>query len=256
MMKNFSYSERADVAIAPTIAEAIDFAVINFIRTGADSIAKRGGYHVALSGGSTPKAIFERLKPEMLDWSKVHLYWGDERAVSPDDPESNYKMAMDAAFGKLPIPADQIHRMIAEDEIDKNAHAYQTMLKQQLPEGKFDLVMLGMGDDGHTASLFPETHALTDTQEWVTANFIPQKACWRMTLTYIAINSARSVVIYVLGKGKAPMLKQVLEGPYNPQELPIQKVGNPRHKPLWVLDKDAASQIFNNFGNNGHPISP
>lgn len=250
MIDYFTYNDRTKVAIASEQIEAIEYAVDHFIQVAKEAILARGSFHVALSGGSTPKAIFERLTPQMLDWSKVHLYWGDERAVDPKDPESNYKMAMDAGFGKLPIPAEQVHRMVAEDDIDKNAHAYQTLLKENLPGGKFDLVMLGMGDDGHTASLFPETHALTDTNEWVAANFIPQKNCWRMTLTYPVINKARAIVVYVLGKGKAPMLKLVLDGPYQPTELPIQGIGSPEHKPLWILDKAAASQLLN--GNNHH----
>jgi 6-phosphogluconolactonase len=251
MTQLFSYNERADIAIAPNGDQAVDFAVTNFIEIGTKAIHERGAFHVALSGGSTPRAIFAKLTSNQLDWSKVHVYWGDERAVSPDDPQSNYKMAIDAAFNRLPVPKNQIFRMEAEDEINENAVRYQEILKQNLPEGKFDLVMLGMGDDGHTASLFPGTHALTDKREWVAANYVPQKNCWRMTLTYPCINHARSIVIYVIGKDKAKMLEIVLDGPYSPLDFPIQGVGSPSHKPLWVLDAAAASALDIN-GRNGN----
>lgn len=252
MTKLISYNELADLAIAPTGALAVSFAVDNFIEIASKAIRERGSFHVALSGGSTPRAIFEKLTPEQLDWSKVHVYWGDERSVPPDDPESNYKMAMDTAFNRLPVPKNQIHRMTAEEEINDNAVRYQEILKQNLPSGKFDLVMLGMGDDGHTASLFPATHVLTDKREWVAANYVPQKNCWRMTLTYPCINNARSIVIYVIGKDKAKMVGLVLDGPYTPIEYPIQGIGSPSHKPLWVLDAVAASALDVNGKNGNH----
>lgn len=244
MIEIFSFNERADIARGPTKSSTIDFAVKQFLDVATKAIAERGSFHVALSGGSTPKAIFEKFTPEMLDWSKVHLYWSDERAVPPTDDDSNYKMAMDAGFASLPIPEKQIHRLCGEGDLAQEARRYEEMLKANLPEGRFDLVMLGMGDDGHTASLFPETHALTDTAEWVAANYIPQKGFWRLTLTYTSINRARSTVIYVLGKSKAEMVNTVLTGPYLPLKYPIQGVGTLARKPLWILD-DAAGSLIN-----------
>lgn len=243
MPEIISFNHRADIVIGDSHEEAISFAVEHFIQHAQKAIAARNAFHVALSGGSTPKAIFERLTAEGVDWTKVHLYWGDERAVPPNDPESNYKMAMESAFSRLAVPKEQIHRMIAEGEITEEAHEYEKILKKNLPDGHFDLVMLGMGDDGHTASLFPRTHALTDTGEWVAANYVPQKKCWRMTLTYPCINRARSIAIYVMGKSKASMVKRVLSGPEDPIDYPIQKIGSPSHKPLWIMDKDAASEL-------------
>lgn len=249
MIEIFSFNERADIARGPTKQSTIDFAVKQFLEVATKAILERGAFHVALSGGSTPKAIFEKFTPEMLDWSKVHLYWSDERAVPPTDDDSNYKMAMDAGFSGLPIPSQQIHRMIGEGDLVVEAKNYQTLLKTNLPDGRFDLVMLGMGDDGHTASLFPETHALTDTAEWVAANYVPQKSFWRLTLTYPAINRSRSIVVYVLGKSKAEIVKEVLTGPYLPLKYPIQGVGTMTRKPLWILD-DAAGSLLNNHMNH------
>lgn len=246
MTEIFSYNERADIAKAPTNEAAVDFAINHFVEVASKAISQRDAFHVALSGGSTPKAIFSKFTPEMLDWNKVHLYWSDERAVPPTDPESNYKMAMDAVFSTLPIPKGQIHRMVAESELAEMALEYQTLLKADLPEGRFDLVMLGMGDDGHTASLFPETHALTDTVDWVAANYVPQKGCWRMTLTYPCINRARAIVVYVLGKSKTEIVKQALDGPYLPLKYPIQGVGTLSRKPLWIMDDAAAAMVNNN----------
>lgn len=243
MTEIISYNHRADLVVGASSTEAISFAVEHFIQHAKKAISARGSFHVALSGGSTPKAIFERLTSEMLDWTKVHLYWGDERAVSPTDPESNYRMAMETVFDQLPVPKEQIHRMVAEGEITEEAHEYEKLLRKSLPDGRFDLVMLGMGDDGHTASLFPRTHALTDTGEWVAANYVPQKKCWRMTLTYPCINHARAIAIYVMGESKATMVKRVIMGPEDPIDFPIQKIGTPSHKPLWIMDREAASQL-------------
>ncbi len=241
MIAIFSFNERADIARGPTKTSAIDFAVKQFLDVAKNAISVREAFHVALSGGSTPKAIFEKFNADMLDWSKVHLYWSDERAVGPTDDESNYKMAMESGFSKLPIPENQIHRLKGEGNLVEEARKYEELLKANLPDGRFDLVMLGMGDDGHTASLFPETHALTDTSEWVAANYIPQKGIWRLTLTYTSINRARSIVVYVLGEGKAQMVNTVLTGPYLPLKYPIQGVGTLARKPLWILDESAKS---------------
>lgn len=251
MLPVFSYNDRANLAIGKTPEAAVALAVDHFLDLAKKAINEHGAFHVALSGGSTPKAIFEKFTPDQLDWSKVHLYWGDERAVPPEDPESNYRMAMEAAFNRLPVLKENIHRMVAEKDIEEEAGAYQEILKKYLPHGKFDLIMLGMGDDGHTASLFPETHALTDRREWVTANYIPQKNCWRMTLTYPCINQAKAIVVYVIGKGKAEKVAEVIDGKLNPIELPIQGVGSPSHKPLWIMDAAAASHLDVNSNGNG-----
>jgi 6-phosphogluconolactonase len=234
------FDERRDVAIPGDKDATINYCVNHFIKTATHAITARGRFCVALAGGSTPKAIFERLQPEQLDWSKVFLFWSDERTVKPDHPDSNYRMAMDAGFAQLPIPDNQIFRMVAEENIEANAQAYEKTILEHVPEGVFDLIMLGMGEDGHTASLFPETHALDANHVLVVSNLVPQKDTWRMTFTYACINQAHEIVIYVLGDGKAAMVDQVLNAGAS---LPIQKVGTPAQKALWILDQGAAAKL-------------
>ena len=183
-----SFDERRDIVIPGDHKETIRFCIEHFLAIGNQAIADRGSYAVALSGGSTPKAIFEGLcNPQhhtKIDWSKVLLFWSDERAVEPSHPDSNYLMAMEAGFKKLPIPKEHIFRMEAEHDIEANAARYEKLIEAKVPSRSFDLVMLGMGDDGHTASLFPQTHALQAEGKLVVANYIPQKKTWRMTLTF------------------------------------------------------------------------
>lgn len=240
-----SFDERRDVMIGKDSLAAVTFAVAQFIQIAQDAIQQRGAFFVALSGGSTPKVIYEQLalseNNSKVDWKRVFLFWSDERAVPKDNPESNYKMAMESGFGSLPIPPEHIFRMQGEGDIEENARVYDKLIAAKVPNGVFDLVMLGMGDDGHTASLFPKTHGLHPNERLAIANYIPQKHCWRMTLTFECINKARHSVAYVLGKGKAAMLKTVLSGHYDPDNFPMQKIGTPPRKALFVLDTDSAS---------------
>jgi len=242
-----SMDTRRDIAIPGNREETLHFSVEQIIKIANESIADHDYFSIALSGGSTPKAIFQALADpknrDRIDWTKVKLYWSDERAVPHSNPESNFKMAMDAGFSSLPIPESQIFRMEAEKDVEHHAHHYESLIKSNIPDGKFDFVMLGMGEDGHTASLFPHTHGLHSDGKWVVGNFIPEKDVWRMTLTYECINRARNIVIYVLGTSKAPMVKQVFTGNYDPDQYPIQKVGTPESKALWVLDIDASKMI-------------
>jgi 6-phosphogluconolactonase len=204
-----------------------------------ESILSRGQFAIALSGGSTPKAIYTLLaSPEysgQIDWTKVLLFWSDERSVPPDHPDSNYRMAMEAGFGNLAIPKKQIFRMEAERAIEEHALAYERLLLEKA-HGELDLVMLGMGPDGHTASLFPRTEALHSEGRLVVANYVPQQKTWRMTFTYEAIARARHVSIYVLGDSKREMVREVLHGPYQPDDLPIQRVGSSEKPALWIVD--------------------
>ena len=216
--------------------KTLDYAVNHWIESAKNAIAKNGAFRVALSGGSTPKAIYEKLATEhtnTINWSKAHLFWGDERTVPPTDPESNYKMAMDAGFAKLPIPKNQIHRMVAEENIEENAAAYEKLLTTPL-----DLIMLGMGEDGHTASLFPNTAALNEKSRIVIPNLVPQKNTTRMTLTFPAINQAHTIVFYVLGDAKKEMVRKVFHEPEH--QFPSQLIGTPQNKALWILDSAAA----------------
>lgn len=244
----FTFDVRRKMAILPTEEEAIQYSAEYIVKVANDAIEKRGAFYVALSGGSTPKAIYNILITQFrdaIDWTKVHLFFSDERAVAPNNPESNFKMAMDAGFDQLPIPKSQIHRMQAESEIENGALAYEDLLTQ-LPGSLFDLVMLGMGDDGHTASLFPRTHGLHAEDRLVIANFIPSKDVWRMSLTMDCINHSRSILVCIFGEKKAPMVKKVFYGPYIPDDLPIQRVGTEINPALFVMDKPAAFFNFNN----------
>jgi 6-phosphogluconolactonase len=239
------FDDRRDLFIAENATLAIDFSVQQFIEVGKKAIDERGQFTVALSGGSTPKAIFEKLSQspykELLDWKRVLLFWSDERCVEPTNSESNYKMAMDAGFSKLAIPMNQIFRMPADAaDLKAAANAYEKQILNHVQGGSFDLMMLGMGDDGHTASLFPHTEALHATHSLITPNYIPQKDVWRLSVTFKCINIARHIAIYVIGKNKAEMVKTVLLGRENADALPIQQVGTSAHKALWILDRDAA----------------
>lgn len=237
----------SDLAIAENQKAAVDFAVAHFLKCASTAIAAQGYFTVALSGGSTPNAIYSELaKPAhigQLDWSKVFLFWSDERSVGIDSSDNNYRTAMEAGLKRLPIPPNQIHRMVAEKLVEANALAYEKLIEEVVPDSAFDYVMLGMGDDGHTASLFPHTEALHNQQRLVVANYVPQKSTWRMTFTYKLINQAKLVVVYVLGAAKAEMLKKVLKGPYLPQDYPIQAVGSQEHPLLWILDRDSAQLL-------------
>lgn len=227
------------VARFPTKEEAIAFSVHDFIECAHAAISTRGLFKVALSGGSTPKAIYQQLSSEAyahkIDWKKCLLFWSDERAVPPDHPESNYKMVMDAGFSTLPIPEAQIFRMEADHDLEVQAAAYNHLIREKVGEEGFDLMMLGMGEDGHTASLFPDTEALKVKKDFVAANYISQKEDWRMTLTYPCINQAHSIRLYVLGEKKWPTLTSIWkEGPQSAS--PVSWVGTPAHPALWITD--------------------
>jgi len=245
-----SWDERRDLAIPGDYQETLRFCVEHFIDICQKSIQKHGAFFVALSGGSTPNAIFEELSSPQhqsrIDWSKVHLFWSDERAYPPDHPDNNYAMAMKAGLKKMPIPPKQIHRMQAEEKIEENAALYEQTIHKVLHGHPFDLIMLGMGEDGHTASLFPHTAGLNVSERLVIANFIPQKKCWRMTMTYDCINAATHIAIYVLGAAKKEMLKEVLLSPDQFERLPSQRIGTKEHKALWIADA-AAAELLKDF---------
>lgn len=237
-------SINARLIIPGKYEETLRYAVEHFVTLCRDAISDHGAFYVALSGGSTPKAIYELLcqgefKDE-IEWEKVHLFWSDERSVPPDHPESNFKMAMKAGFAKVDIPPAHIHRMIAETDIEKNALAYEKTIRKVVGERTFDLVMLGMGEDGHTASLFPHTGALKIRGRLAAPNFIPEKNTWRMTLTFDAINAASHIVFYVMGNSKKERLSVVFSTPLT---LPCQKVGTIDNPALWIVDEMAGATL-------------
>ncbi len=242
-----SFDSRRDLALAGDYEETLTFCVEYWIHKAHQAIEKKGFFTVALSGGSTPKAILKKLiQPEnvsRLDWNKIYFFFGDERCVPPDDNESNYKMLMDTALSFLKVPEENIFRMVAEVDGEKNAEHYAILISEKVPEACFDLITLGMGDDGHTASLFPHTEALSVEDRWVTLNKVPQKETTRMTLTYPIINQAHNICLFVLGKNKQERVAAVLQGDDQPLNYPSQKIGTERTKALWILDKDAATGL-------------
>lgn len=246
-MEWISLDNRRTIVLPGDKEQTIKFSVDHFIQTAQESIDQRGHFYVALSGGSTPKTIYETLalpsNTAAVDWTKVSLFWSDERCVPPTDNESNYKMAMDSGFSKLPVPKSQIFRMHGELNPSDAGKMYEDCIRKHVPDCTFDLVMLGMGDDGHTASLFPYTAGLHISDHEAIANFLPQKNVWRLTLTYECINRSRHTAIYVLGTSKALKVRQALLGPELPDELPIQRIGIPGHKTLWILDNEASKEL-------------
>src|ERR1700742_4315397 len=199
------------------------------------AVAKRGVARVAISGGSTPQATFKLLadpaQPFLttIPWDKLHIYWVDERCVPPDHPESNYGVCRELLLSKVPIPEANVYRMEGELDPEEAASRYESTLRNVMKlEGAespaFDLVVLGMGPDGHTASLFPNTEALDEMGRLVVANHVPQKDTWRITLTWPVINQASEVAFEVEGPGKTAIVAEVLTGPRDPERLPSQLI--------------------------------
>ncbi len=225
----------------------------HLIKLAREAIEARGCFAVALSGGSTPRGAYALLATDelagQLDWSCIHVFWGDERCVPPDHPDSNYRMARQALLDHVPLPAENIYRIRGELEPEEAAAQYERTLRtffsaspeQTVPE--FDLILLGMGDDGHTASLFPGSAALHERNRWVVASCVDKLGAWRVTLTPVVINSAANVTFLVSGAGKAESLRQVLTGPDQPDHLPAQIVKPDGARPLWMVDGAAASLL-------------
>jgi 6-phosphogluconolactonase len=238
----------AEIRTYPASDRLARAAAEHFVTLAADRRRVGRRFAVALAGGSTPRAAYALLATEefaaRVDWSCVHVFWGDERCVPPDDPDSNYRMAREALLDKIPIPTENVHRMRGELPPDEAAAAYQAELEAVLGAGgRFDLILLGMGADGHTASLFPGTAALHEGARWVVAHYVDKLAAWRVTLTPAAINAAAQVTFIVSGAGKAERLREVLAGPYQPDVLPAQIVRPTDGRLLWLVDAAAAAHL-------------
>jgi 6-phosphogluconolactonase len=208
---------------------------------------------VALAGGSTPKKMYSLLAEEpfrdTVPWHSICFFFGDERTVPPDHAESNYRMAREALLSKVPISETNVFRMKAENpDTDQAAMDYAHILEKSLGTGsepRLDLVLLGMGSDGHTASLFPHSTALKENERLVVANYVDRFQSYRITLTAKAINLARNVTFLVSGTDKAESLGRVLEGPFQPELLPSQLIRPSSGGLLWMVDKAAASLLQN-----------
>jgi 6-phosphogluconolactonase len=240
--------------VEPDAAALARRAAQYFVEMIGEAVAGRGRARVAISGGSTPKAAFQLLADggqpwrARMPWDKLDLYWVDERTVPPDNAESNFRMTREALLDHVPLQAGQIHRMEGELEPAVAAAQYESELRDSFRlEGgespRFDLVSLGMGDDGHTASLFPHTAALHELSRLVTANQVPQKDTWRITLTWPVINHSSSVFFLIAGADKASVLHEVLMGPRDPERLPSQLIWPASGILTLILDKAAASLL-------------
>jgi 6-phosphogluconolactonase len=226
--------------------ELAQAAAREFAARAAEAIEDHGRFAVVLAGGSTPKATYEILARDYrdrIDWGKVHVFFGDERSVPPDHEDSNYKMAREALLGHVPVGS--VHRMQGELPPDEAAEAYEQELRdffgrEELPQ--FDLILLGTGGDGHTASLFPETSALEVHDRRVVANPVLKLETTRVTLTVPVINAARAVYFLVAGEGKAEPVAEILEGNPDPREYPASLI-QPDAGPVWMLDRAAASEL-------------
>lgn len=218
-----------------------------FIETANNSINQRGRFLAALSGGNTPAKLYEQLSHEMLDWARIHFFWGDERCVPVEDAGNSYGQAKKILFDRINIPAENIHRVLSELEPDSAARRYAETLKDfsapPLDWPRFDLTLLGMGDDGHTASLFPNSPVDMDSPVLaVTANYQDRPAN-RVTLTQNVINSSRNVLFLVTGESKAVTLSRVLSAIYMPSELPAQRIDPKDGRLIWLVDETAAGKL-------------
>lgn len=239
---------RGDLTVFPTPQSLADAVAGVFVDDARRAITERGTFSVALAGGTTPKAAYKLLaqspRRDAVAWDRVRIYFGDERCVGPESDDSNYKMARDAFIAAVGVPNENVHRMRGEDDPLAAARDYAAVLVQTLGDlPQFDLVMLGMGPDAHTASLFPGTDPYVDEELLVRAPYVEKLAAYRLTLTPLAINDARHVLIATEGLQKAPALYAVREGPYDPVEHPIQAVAPVHGRLSWYVDEAAAAEL-------------
>jgi 6-phosphogluconolactonase len=241
-------AEIRDVTVLPDAAALAAACADRIVEIVGHAISERGVAHLALAGGSTPRAVNALLASDplrgALDWSRVVFWFGDERCVPPTDAQSNYRMNAETLLEPLKIAPQRVHRMRGEDDPPAAAADYEAILVRELGElPRLDLVLLGMGPDGHTASLFPGTINAIDKTKLCIAHYVPQLDRWRISLTARTINAARSVTITAGGAEKADALHAVLDGPRQPDVYPSQLVA-PRNGDLcWLVDAAAAAKL-------------
>jgi len=221
-----------------------------FAACAAAAIAARGHFRVALAGGETPRPLYERLAAPpyaaALGWPRIEVFFGDERCVAPDTARSNYRMARESLFDAVPLPTTNIHRMRGEDLPARAARRYASELRAAFGRDavpRFDLILLGLGTNGHTASLFPGGACLRERRRLVCAQYVEAEREWRLTLTLPVLNAARAVWALVRGAGKAQIVARVLQGPRQPEVLPMQFVAPREGEYVWWLDAAAATAL-------------
>jgi 6-phosphogluconolactonase len=246
---------KIEYTVVPDAKALAARAAEQFTRMAENAAAARGRVRIAISGGSTPKAAFQLLADanqpwrRRMPWDKLELFWVDERCVRPDDHDSNYRMTREALLDHVPLRPEQVHRMEGDLDPQLAASRYESLLRNVFRlEGaespRFDLVQLGMGPDGHTASLFPHTEAINEMGRLVVANHVPQqKESWRITLTWPVINHADSVFFLIGGADKADIVNQVLTGPNDPDRLPSQLIWPSGGILTLILDQAAAALL-------------
>jgi 6-phosphogluconolactonase len=249
-MKTKPMTNRPIVLTGPE--EVASEAAERTVKIAKGAIGQGRNFRLVLSGGSTPKRLYELLAGDpfrsRIHWNRVHFFWGDERCVGPDHPDSNYRMTREALLSKLGIHEANVHRLKGEaSDPEAAARDYEEEIRKQFgvgpgsPPPSFDLVLLGMGADGHTASLFPGTQALKEVSRWVVENPVPKLGPHRLTLTPVILNRAACVIFLVTGADKAKTLAEVLEGPLEPGRLPAQLIHPMGGKLFWLVDRAAAA---------------
>jgi 6-phosphogluconolactonase len=239
----------AQIIVAPDAVALAAQAAEQFAAIAHEAATSRGRFGVVLSGGSTPQTLFQVLAREpyqqQIPWAQTHVFWADERCVPPDDPNSNYRLAHDTLIAHVPIPPENIHRMRGELEPEVAARSYDRELQDVYcgPRPRFDLVLLGLGRDGHTASLFPGSSALLETEQLAVAvqATYEDRPADRLTLTLPTIKTARQVLFLVAGEDKAEIVRAVLEGPSD--QFPAQEIQPTAGRLVWLLDTAAASLL-------------
>jgi len=245
---------QTDVQIFADPAALCRVAAEKFVSAAKNAVADNGRFTVALSGGSTPKALYSLLVTDIelrtqVPWQQTYFFFGDERNVAPGDPDSNYRMAYESMLSKAPVDPARVFRMKGElKDTEEAAADYERVLREVFrPAGgelpRFDLVLLGMGPDGHTASLFPLSAALNEQQKLVTSNWVEKLHTHRITLTAPVLNAAAQVIFLVQGPDKAQALEAVLQGPYEPQNFPSQLIRPTNGSLLWLVDAAAAALL-------------
>lgn len=238
--------------ILPTKEEIIKKATELFVNAANEAINKKGNFTVALTGGSSPEGLYRLLSEDQykkqIDWSKVLVFWGDERWVPLDNELSNAKMSYDTLLNNVPVLSDNIFPMYKDGiKPEDFASEYNALLKEKLGnDGVMDLILLGMGGDGHTASLFPGTAVLEEKEKWVSAYYLDAQQMYRITLTAPFLNKAKKIVVITFGEAKADALKEVLEGEYNPSLYPSQLLKPSEGELLFLVDEKAAKLLNGN----------
>lgn len=238
-----------EIKVVPDARSIAAEAAARIVEAQRAAIAARGSFSIALSGGSTPKALYAMLADQAgpyfadIQWDKWHVYFGDERCVAPDHKDSNFRMAEESLLSKVTIPKSHVHRMEGERPAEEAAADYGRLLKQQFGESGIDVMLLGMGDDGHTASIFPGTVATREKEHRCIGYFAENSSTgksWRITMTAPFINRSGLIMVLAGGASKAARLEEVLEGPRDPERLPIQLIEPRTGKMVWILDAPAA----------------